>query len=215
MLKSFTASLAIVFFIGFSSAYAQPCFQCLNKRIPEDNMRHHTFQIVLEKLTKNKAKTIVETGTTRYGASNCGGDGCSTLIFGEWADQNDATLYSIDMDPKALQNAEKALTPHIRNPESVQFIQSDSIACLKNFGQPIDFLYLDSRDYGDWDPNPSQKHCLEELIAAYPWFTEDTFVMIDDSCFPRGGKGKLVVKYLKERGWNVLIHSYQVILVQP
>jgi len=199
----------------FSQVEARRCYSCLDKRLPDDNMRHHTFKAVLERLERDGARTLVETGTSRYGDGNCAGDGCSTLIFGEWADQNGATLYSVDKDPKALNNAKKALMPHVRNKECVQFVESDSIAFLRDFGQPIDFLYLDSRDYGDWDPHPSQRHCLNELIAAYPNFTEKTFVMVDDSCFPRGGKGKLVVKYLKDRGWRVLIHSYQVILCPP
>ncbi len=185
---------------------------CLDSRIDPENARYETFFSVLQLMKERKAKTLVETGTSRYGDWNCGGDGCSTLIFGDWASENEAILYSIDCDDEALKNADNALSELAK--DSVHFVQSDSIAFLKDFGKVIDFLYLDSCDYADWDPLPSQKHHLNELIAAYPWFSDETIVMIDDCCFPRGGKGKLVIQYLLERGWKIFQKGYQVILVK-
>jgi SAM-dependent methyltransferase len=187
---------------------------CLNKRISEDNLRYKTFEMALKLITERKARIIVETGTARHGDSNCSGDGCSTLIFCEWAHQNGAILYSVDIDANAIRNAEHALDPASKT--AVQWIHGDSVAFLKDFNQPIDFLYLDSYDYEEWNPEPSQRHHLNEVIAAIPWFTKDTVIMIDDSDdgFLGGGKGKLVIEYLLERGWNIVMKGHQVVLVR-
>lgn len=57
-------------------------------------------------------------------------------------------------------------------------------------------------------------HC-REIIAAYPWLTPHSVVMIDDCDLPYGGKGKLAIEYLTNRGWVIFRSGYQVILIQP
>ncbi len=115
----------------------------LENKIPYDNHRYRTFAIALDLLSDRKAAIIVETGTSRYGLSNCLGDGCSTIIFAEWARNNGGKLYSVDINAINLQNAAEALGD-LR--PIVHLVHSDSIEFLKNFNQPIDFLYLDSYD---------------------------------------------------------------------
>jgi hypothetical protein len=78
---------------------------------------------------------------------------------------------------------------------------------------PIDFLYLDSYDYEWNNPSPSQEHHLREIQAAFPRLHENSVVMIDDCALPQGGKGKLAIEYLKERGWKILLEQYQTILI--
>ncbi len=202
----------LVIFGFILNAFCEDVFPCLDRRIDQDNARYETFLSALQLMSQRQSKILVETGTSRYGDWNCGGDGCSTLIFGQWASENDSVLFSVDWDEEALQKAEEALS--VDSKGSVQFVRSDSIAFLKEFNRPIDFLYLDSCDYADWDPSPSQRHHLNEIVAAYPWLHEQSVVMIDDCCLPQGGKGKLVIKYLRERGWMIFQKGYQVILVK-
>ena len=77
----------------------------------------------------------------------------------------------------------------------------------------IDFLYLDSFDFELHNPSPSQEHHLKEIIAVAPRLRKSTIIMVDDCDLPYGGKGKLVIKWLKERGWVEHKSGYQVILV--
>jgi len=182
----------------------------LFNRIPKDNPRYKTFALALQLMQEREVKTFVETGTARLGDKNFLGDGGSTIIFADWASQNNAEAYSVDIDLNALGNARAALGPL---GAYMELIHSDSIDFLQTFNCPIDFLYLDSYDFDVNDPNPSQQHHLKEIIAAYPYLTEDSIVMIDDCDLPHGGKGTLVIEYLLDRGWEVIAEGYQVILV--
>jgi predicted O-methyltransferase YrrM len=185
----------------------------LVKRLRKNDKRYKTFLLSMQIMKQHKSKILVETGTARYGGKNCKGDGCSTLIFGEWARDNDARLYSVDIDPKAIQNAKRTLLP--LNPDVI-FITSDSIAFLKNFhkyNDKIDFLYLDSFDFDPDNPGPSENHHLKEIKAAYKYLHRNSIVMVDDTYGAQGGKGRLVIGYLLGKGWKIAKSAYQVILV--
>jgi len=185
----------------------------LAKRLPKHDKRYKTFLLSMNLMKQRKSKILVETGTARYGDKNCRGDGCSTLIFGEWARDNDATFYSVDIDPKAIKNAKDAVLP--LNHEVI-FITSDSVAFLKNYhkyNNKIDFLYLDSFDFDPKNPGPSENHHLKEIKAAYNYLHKNSIVMVDDTFGRHGGKGRLVIKYLLGKGWKIVVNAYQVILV--
>lgn len=183
----------------------------LNGRIPPTNQRYATFQLALDLMEQRQVKVIVETGTARNGAQNCIGDGCSTLIFADWAHRHHAYIYSVDINPTAIATAKKVTRFHANN---IECVCSDSVAFLDNFNQPIDFLYLDSYDYELDNPRPSQEHHLKEIMAAYPHLTQESIVMIDDCDLPGGGKGLLVIQYLLDRGWKVVLAGYQTILIK-
>ena len=190
----------------------------LAKRIPKEDKRYPSFLYVLDLMTERQAKVIVETGTARNGQDNCLGDGCSTIILGEWAKDHDAVLYSVDIDPQAIANARQAVA--VFN-DKVNFIVSDSVALLKNFrqyNQQIDFLYLDSFDVDRNNPDPSQQHHLKEIKAAYPFLGKNSIIMIDDCFEPeqgcKTGKGKLVIEFLLSEGWKKSMNGYQTILVK-
>lgn len=187
-----------------------PCERYLTGRIPEDTMRFATFKQSLQLLEERKCKVLVETGTSRGGKSNCLGDGCATLIFGDWAKDHQAHLFSVDISAQNLANAAAALG---NADSSVSLVESDSVAFLSSFSGQIDFLYLDSYDYEYRNPDPSQQHHLKEIQAAYPHLTENSIVMIDDCDLPGGGKGKLVIDFLQEKGWKVIARAYQVIMI--
>ncbi len=183
----------------------------LEGRIPKNNHRYDSFKLALLLMNNGDINTIVETGTARKGVLWCETDGCSTIIFSHWANRNNAILYSVDIDANSLQVAKETVGAYANN---VHFVQSDSVFFLSNFNQPIDFLYLDSFDYEFNNPLPSQLHHLHEIEAAYPWLHDNSIVMIDDCDLPGGGKGKLVIEFLLNKGWRIIFSKYQVIFTK-
>lgn len=185
----------------------------LQGRLSPTDKRYSTFLLALQLLDQRKAKVIVETGTARQGdtANSFMWDGGATIIFSEWAENHHSMFYSVDIDPQAILISKRALNPRNLN---VQLVCHDSIAFLKNFNHPIDFLYLDSYDFDHFDPKPSQEHHLKEIIAAYPHLTAKSIVMFDDCDLPHGGKGALAIPYLVNKGWKILANGYQVILAR-
>ena len=119
-------------------------------------------------------------------------------------------LYSVDVSERALLESLQAIPKLV---SYVRFVQSDSVSFLASFNKPIDLLYLDSYDFVESDPLPSQQHHLNEIMAAYPFLHENSIVMIDDCDLPHGGKGALAIEYLLMRGWKIYAKHYQVILV--
>ena len=99
---------------------------------------------------------------------------------------------------------------------SVQIHLSDSVAFLQKFEGAVDFLYLDSYDYSNdvAIQKKSQEHHLEEFKAIEDRLHERSIVLIDDCDLPNGGKGKLVVEYMLERGWKIAMEEYQILLVR-
>ena len=189
----------------------QRCQELLKNRLSHTDKRYCSFLLALGILETHGSKTLVETGTSRCGASNFIWDGGSTVIFSDWAHKHNAHLYSVDISPNAVQTSQDAVKAY---EPAVTIVCSDSIEFLSKFGKPIDFLYLDSFDYEVGNPEPSQKHHLKEIEAAYPFLHANSIVMIDDCDFPCGGKGILVIDYLTKKGWNVLYEGYQVILTK-
>jgi len=72
--------------------------QVLEHRIPENDKRYVSFSRVLRLIGEWGAKIIVETGTARNGEKNCFGDGCSTVIFGDFAERTGANVFSVDIN---------------------------------------------------------------------------------------------------------------------
>ena len=149
----------------------------LRNRIPESNKRYSGFCLAFKMMEQRGVKIIVETGTARCGDKNCEGDGCSTVLFGHWACKNKAMVYSVDHGQHDLNVAKQSTKRFASN---IRYICSDSIGFLRQFPLQIDFLYLDSVDFDENEPELSQRHHLEEIIGAYPHLTLKTVVMIDD-----------------------------------
>ena len=184
----------------------------LEKRLGPTDARRPSFIKALELLEERGARTLVETGTARDGATNFYGDGGSTVLFGNWAYDRKAILSTVDISEQAIERAKDATVAWASH---IDYFVSDSVAFLENFGKKIDFLYLDSFDYDIANPTPSQEHHLREIKAAEKWLHEKSIVMIDDCDLPFGGKGKLVIEYLSNLGWKTLYSGYQVILTHP
>ena len=178
--------------------------------------RRDTLREVLRLLGERGATTLLETGVARMGLEKSKGDGASTIVFGLWAKQNDAHLYSVDIDPEATERAGQAVAKMDLS-DSVTLVTSDSVAYLDEFTDMVDFLYLDSYDYHKTDTaiqTASQAHHLKEIEAIEGCLHEETVILIDDCDMPNGGKGKLVIERLTANGWKVHMSEYQVILVK-
>ena len=209
-----TIFLSAIPLLGFSqpdSSSVCASSNCLKDRLSESDKRYPSFKLALQLLDEREAKTLVETGTARYGDQQFGGDGGSTIIFGDWANQHEAMLYSVDSAPAAIDSAKsctKAFAEHI------QFSCSDSIQFLDRFDRLIDFIYLDSHEYDCQHPLASQDHHLREIISAYPALHKKSIVMIDDCDLPGGGQGKLAIDFLIGNDWKIVHQGYQTILTQ-
>ena len=84
----------------------------LQNRLPVADKRYSTFAKALELLNKTGAKVCIETGTARYGDQSFTGDGASTVLFSHWAHENQALLYSVDIEEAFLKNAEIACSQY-------------------------------------------------------------------------------------------------------
>lgn len=177
--------------------------------------RRNTFRMTLQLLARIDAKIMVETGTSRQGLRAAKGDGAATIVFGKWAKEHGAMLHSVDINEQSVQESQRAVEIQGLNKHVTVYL-SDSLAFLKEFKDPVDFLYLDSYDYSK-DPEvqiKSQIHHLEEFKAIEHRLHQKSVVLIDDCRLPNGGKGKLAVSYMTQSNWKILMNAYQILLVR-
>lgn len=178
--------------------------------------RRITFAKTLKLLDERKAKIIVETGTSRLGLKNTKGDGGATILFGKWAQLNNAKMHSVDISEDSVKGSQNEVNNQGLN-DVVTLHINDSLEFLKTFEDPVDFLYLDSYDYSRTDKDiqiRSQEHHLKEFKLIENKLHNDSIVLIDDCGLPGGGKGKTVVKYMLQKNWEILINAYQILLVK-
>lgn len=178
--------------------------------------RRDTFAKTLRLLSERKAKTLIETGTARYGLSKATGDGASTVVFGTWANLHTATLHSVDISEISTVTSQHSVKKQgLEN--AVTIYCEDSLTFLERFDQPVDFLYLDSYDYSATDPEiqiKSQIHHLQEFQRIEHQLHEKSIVLIDDCDLPGGGKGKTTIEYMLQKNWKILMSEYQVLLIR-
>lgn len=178
--------------------------------------RRKTFAKTLKLLSERNAKTIIETGTSREGLKNTKGDGGATIVFGKWAQQNNAKMHSVDISQDSVKGSQSEVDNQNLN-DVVTVHLNDSLEFLKTFNQPVDFLYLDSYDYSKTDKDiqtKSQEHHLKEFKIIEDKLHKNSIVLIDDCGLPGGGKGKTVIEYMLKKDWKILIDAYQVLLVK-
>jgi len=178
--------------------------------------RRDTFRKTLQLLEDRNAKIIVETGTSRKGLNATKGDGAATIVFGKWAKQNNAKLYSVDISEVAVNESQNEINSQdLNNYVSVHL--GDSLDYLANFSESIDLLYLDSYDYSRTDKDiqiKSQEHHLKEFKLAEDKLHNNSIVLIDDCALPGGGKGKTVVDFMLKKDWQIVMNMYQILLVK-
>jgi len=205
----------VISYLVYKSAKHKPLTPLMPRKY-NFGKRRVTFRTTLKLLEEREAKILIETGVAREGLKFTKSDGASTIVFSKWAQQNDAILHSVDIDPKAIDIAQKQLD-ELSLQGSAQLHLQDSVAFLQSFHEKVDFIYLDSYDYPPKDPagqKASQEHHLKEFQAIEPKLHEKTVVLIDDCRKPGGGKGKLVIEYMRQKGWEIALKKYQVLLVK-
>nr|WP_298999516.1 class I SAM-dependent methyltransferase [uncultured Allomuricauda sp.] len=177
--------------------------------------RRDTFRKSMSLMKEFGAKTILETGTSREGLRGAKSNGAATIVFGKWAKKNGGFVHSVDISEESVNNAQREVDRQNLQ-DYVKIHLNDSLVFLKEFEEPVDFLYLDSYDYSSdvKTQKESQEHHLEEFKRIESRLHEKSIVLIDDCDLPNGGKGKLVIEYMLQNGWRVLIESYQVLLVR-
>lgn len=177
----------------------------LNSKLPVHEFRYGAYKTIIKYFAFNFPKILVETGTSRYGEKACKVEGCSTLIFGHIAKIISAKLYSIDFNEESRKGAQSIVDKYQDN---IELVNAESIDYLSHFDYGlIDFLYLDSQEF-DTNVEPSQKHYLNEIIAAYPKLSNKAAVMIDDCGFHKIGNCDLVQEFLIGRGWRIHFNEY-------
>lgn len=179
-------------------------------------LRYPSFKVALNLFHQRGGTNIVETGTIRA-LNDAAGGGNSTLILGDYAQTYDKKFWTVDILPEAIALSREVCQGFDKN---TQFITSDSLKFLKEFPEKIDLLYLDSMDCPEYDaadsPNliASQQHQLNELKAAWDKLTDKSVVLLDDNNFENGGKCKLSIQFLLEKGWICLWSDKQVLWIR-
>lgn len=184
---------------------------------PNDK-RYKTMRRVAELAILRGAQVFVETGTARNGERNCGGDGCSTIIFGRLMElmaslnpQQAPLLHTVDINPQAIRESRQAAS---RVSSRISYHAADSVKFLDAFAQPIDILYLDSYDFNGSNPQPSQRHHLKELVMSWDNLHANTVIIVDDCGLSDMGKCKLVHEHLMYAGWRMDTDGYQRVYVR-
>jgi hypothetical protein len=96
-----------------------------------DGGRRETFLRALRTLhdviARGRKVCIVETGTARgTSAESRSGDGWSTVTWGWYCSQAGGRVYSIDIDPKAIETSRELTREYA---DYLEYVQSDSLAC--------------------------------------------------------------------------------------
>jgi hypothetical protein len=175
------------------------------------NKRWRGYKEVFDLMEKREFKTIVEIGTSCNFSEEKKYEAKSTVLFGKWALENNALLFSVDTSKEVLLEAKSKAHSFYKN---VEFIKEEGSLFLKNFPLEIDLLYLDAMDFDSRNPQNCQTMHLEFVKEAFPHLHERSVVMIDNCGLKNGGKGKMVVDYLLERGWKIKLYAFQVIMVK-
>jgi len=176
-------------------------------------IRAPTFIKALEYLDKVKPTILIETGTSRgrfdINLPSICGDGASTLIFALWCSQNNAKIYTVDIEQVCIDNCKLNIAA-LGLTEYVDFVVSDSVEFLKNCGlSDLKFLFLDSYDFDFNNPVPSQMHHLNEYLAVKDKLHKSCCILIDDCGLPHGGKGFFVEKQLLTDNFKLVKGGYQ------
>ena len=150
------------------------------------------FLNAMHQIIARNAKFLVEIGTARRGSQNCAEDGCSTLVFGSFAQMTQRKLYSIDNNDESIAKAQEAT---INYSDSVEIIKADPVDYLKNIKECIDFLYLGSTD------KTLESH-LNKIEAVFDKLHTKSVVAID-GCDGTEDKCQAVKDFLLLQKWKL------------
>jgi predicted membrane-bound spermidine synthase len=148
---------------------------------------------------ERSGRLIVEVGAIRN-RDGLATDGHSTL---RWP--HDATLWSVDYDPKAV-NLTRELTA---DRPTVMCVLADAIDFLRLFPDGIDLLYLDG-------PHPDRDDGRRWHLEAYraAAMNSRSVLLIDDTDVSRFGKAEFVIPAAVSDGFRVVASGRQTLLVR-
>ena len=182
----------------------------LNQFNNPKNIRFDSFKKTFEICKLRNLKIIVETGTSRgkikffFFKKYNWKDGMSTIMFAEYAKNNNGILYTCDISKLNI-NAAKQFAKNFST--YIDYNVCDSINFLKNFSHRIDLLYLDSLD--GHNPHLASKHQLEEIKCSINKLHYNSLVLLDD----KGTKTNLSITFLLKNGFFILFETkHQVLL---
>lgn len=181
-----------------------------------------TLLKALEILDSQMSKvTIVEVGMTRQ-EGNWKGDGYSTPLFAWYVENKGGWFYSFDIDPEAIKVSKRIMSYYGIEGKHTTLICADALSFFSRntFLFPeVNLLYLDAWDYTGDNGTRSEsmiKH-LELFQLVEPYLADGALVVVDDifNVDTLEGKGKLVIPYMIDFGYEVVERGYQFILRRP
>jgi predicted O-methyltransferase YrrM len=187
------------------------------KYSPYLGIRFPTLKVALNLFLQRGGELIVETGTMRLPKD--WGDGCSTLLLGDFCKHLNKKLITVDLVPENIEVSKKST---LEFKDYIQYVVADSIEFFNRFPgeSKIGLLYLDSMDCPVNVPDDypelakCQQHNLNELKAALPKLHPDSVILLDDNGFKHGGKPKESKKFLASSGWICVLDSYQSLWIR-
>ncbi|MDP1880535.1 MAG: hypothetical protein Q8K60_06320 [Parachlamydiaceae bacterium] len=179
----------------------------LVNRIDTNNKNYPAYTAILNLLNEKNVKVIVETGVAK-GDGNLVDEKGSTFIFADWASQNGASFYSVDVSSLVVETAKRATLIY---GTKMHIVQSDPIEFLKKFDKMIDFLYIDNMNLDSNNIKFSYTSHLKKIVAAFPRLHDNSIVMVNNT--DSSTASNLAIKFLIARGWVILHNDSQVILI--
>jgi hypothetical protein len=142
--------------------------ETLDHRLP-------TIRRGAELLRQGGGKIFVETGC--QSTTLIHSQGLSTEIWASVAARQGARLWTVDHDPQAIKLCRQLTSAY----DNIEYVLSDSIEFLRDFGQAIDFLYLDSLGFFRHAKDAARAHQLAEISAAFAKLSPGAIILLDDA----------------------------------
>jgi predicted O-methyltransferase YrrM len=175
-------------------------------------LRGRTFRAAAKFVLRYRPRRLIETGCFRGIVE----DGCSTLILARLKKElgQETIFESYEKAPEHVARAQRLVAEHGLGGQ-VTFIVGDSVENIgRSTPDKVGFAYLDSYDFEERDPLPSQRHQLAEAGAILGRMSEVSAILLDDCALPHGGKGGMAIPFLLEHGWKIVLQEYQTLLVR-
>ena len=184
-----------------------------------------TIKLALDLFNDIEGSYIVEIGSTRTEYKEEGeennNDGFSSVHFA----RTGKDFVTVDIDRNASQLTYDLLDA-LELMENSTVINGDGLKFLEKyeFKKKIDLLYLDAWDVDNPNSNFAENH-LKAYEAALPNLNDKHIILIDDTDLDvskerglfidkesKGGKGKLLIPHLEEKGYKLQFKGRQTCL---
>lgn len=184
----------------------------INPWLETTDPRYPTTEQTIDLLTQTQSNVLLQINVTSQQITpNKRPDFALACIFGHWAFLNNAKYYLTFAD---LTNADTiALAPAYLSPFSpaAKTFSNDIQQFLATFINQIDFLYLDTTDYQQEQPEKFQQTLLNMVKMVNPKLNVNNGIILIGN-LPNKGKKCPALDYLKEQGWKITENNFQIIL---